>query len=75
MNCALKLVNEIILYYDARSKKHQILKLFHFKNFSLTSIMLFMLLFLGVIFYYLLCIWFILLTVFLYLPCVYVLSL
>ena len=23
-NCALKLVNEIILYYDARSKKHQI---------------------------------------------------
>ena len=25
-NCALKLVYEIILYYDARSKKHQILK-------------------------------------------------
>jgi hypothetical protein len=24
-NCALKLVNEIILYYDAWSKKHQIL--------------------------------------------------
>ena len=23
-NCALKLVDEIILYYDARSKKHQI---------------------------------------------------
>jgi len=23
-NCALKLVEEIILYYDARSKKHQI---------------------------------------------------
>ena len=23
-NCALKLVNEIILYYGARSKKHQI---------------------------------------------------
>ena len=23
-NCALKLVNEIILYYDALSKKHQI---------------------------------------------------
>ena len=22
-NCALKLVNEIILHYDARSKKHQ----------------------------------------------------
>ena len=25
-NCALKLVDEIILYYDAWSKKHQILK-------------------------------------------------
>ena len=25
LNCALKLVEEIILYYDARSKKHQIL--------------------------------------------------
>ena len=24
-NCALKLVDEIILYYDARSKKHQIM--------------------------------------------------
>jgi len=23
-NCALKLVDEIILYYDSRSKKHQI---------------------------------------------------
>ena len=23
LNCALKLVEEIILYYDARSKKHQ----------------------------------------------------
>ena len=23
-NCALKLVDEIILYYDARSEKHQI---------------------------------------------------
>ena len=23
-NCALKLVDEIILYYDARSKKHEI---------------------------------------------------
>ena len=23
-NCALKLVDEITLYYDARSKKHQI---------------------------------------------------
>ena len=27
MNCALKLVEEIILYYDARSKKHQITQL------------------------------------------------
>ena len=26
-NCALKLVDEIILYYDARSKKHQIRKI------------------------------------------------
>ena len=25
-NCALKLVDEIILYYDARSKKHQIIE-------------------------------------------------
>jgi len=25
-NCALKLVDEIILYYDARSEKHQITK-------------------------------------------------
>jgi len=24
-NCALKLVDEIILYYDVRSKKHQII--------------------------------------------------
>ena len=24
LNCALKLAKEIILYYDARSKKHQI---------------------------------------------------
>ena len=24
-NCALKFVDEIILYYDARSKKHQII--------------------------------------------------
>jgi len=24
LNCVLKLVEEIILYYDARSKKHQI---------------------------------------------------
>ena len=27
-NCALKLVHEIILYYDARSKKHQIFLVF-----------------------------------------------
>ena len=27
LNCALKLVEEIILYYDARSKKHQISRL------------------------------------------------
>ena len=33
-NCALKLVNEIILYYDARSKKHQIFEL----NFALKLI-------------------------------------
>ena len=26
LNCALKLVEEIILYYDTRSKKHQITK-------------------------------------------------
>ena len=26
LKCALKLVEEIILYYDARSKKHQITK-------------------------------------------------
>ena len=26
LNCALKLVEEIILYYDARSKKHQIIR-------------------------------------------------
>ena len=26
LNCALKLVEEIILYYDARSKKHQTIK-------------------------------------------------
>ena len=27
LKCALKLVEEIILYYDARSKKHQIIKI------------------------------------------------
>ena len=29
LNCALKLVEEIILYYDARSKKHQIIIIVH----------------------------------------------
>ena len=33
-NCALKLVDEIILYYDARSKKHQITQ----KNFFLKEL-------------------------------------
>jgi len=33
-NCALKLVDEIILYYDARSKKHQIENIF-IPNFNL----------------------------------------
>ena len=27
LNCALKLAEEMILYYDARSKKHQIITL------------------------------------------------
>ena len=39
-NCALKLVDEIVLYYDARLKKHQIyVNIFHFKfntNFPAT---------------------------------------
>ena len=30
-NCALKLVDEIILYYDARSKKHQTTRGFSYK--------------------------------------------
>jgi len=30
LNCALELVEEIILYYDARSKKHQIRLLGYF---------------------------------------------
>ena len=34
-NCALKLVDEIILYYDARSKKHQITIRMYF-HFSFT---------------------------------------
>ena len=32
-NCALKLVDEIILYYDARSKKHQITVPVGFRGF------------------------------------------
>ena len=31
-NCGLKLVDEIILYYDARSKKHQITDGEYLKN-------------------------------------------
>jgi len=31
-NCPLKLVDEIILYYDARSKKHQIPEDFNMKQ-------------------------------------------
>ena len=27
LNCALKLVEEIIIYYEARSKKHQMSKI------------------------------------------------
>ena len=34
-NCALKLVDEIILYYDAPSKKHQILIVVNFLHVSL----------------------------------------
>ena len=34
LNCALKLVEEIILYYGARSKKHQITDLNCFNGFS-----------------------------------------
>ena len=33
-NCALKLVDEIILHYDARSKKHQITFHLGYKNQS-----------------------------------------
>ena len=32
-NCALKLVDEIMLYYDARSKKHQITTINYFMQF------------------------------------------
>ena len=39
-NCALKLVDEIILYYDARSKKHQIsyFRLAYFDVDAVTSV-------------------------------------
>ena len=38
LKCALKLVEEIILYYDARSKKHQItIMLLMSFNFSLIT--------------------------------------
>ena len=33
LKCALKLVEEIILYYDARSKKHQIMWIKFSRNF------------------------------------------
>ena len=33
-NCALKLIDEIILYYDARSKEHQIDLLCRLKMFE-----------------------------------------
>ena len=32
LKCALKLVEEIILYYDGRSKKHQTINLCSFLN-------------------------------------------
>jgi len=35
-NCALKLVDEISLYYDARSKKHQNTRLF--ESFVITYV-------------------------------------
>ena len=36
-NCALKLVNEIILYYDARSKKYQKTAYYYVQTSSFTS--------------------------------------
>ena len=36
LKCALKLVEEIILYYDARSKKHQNI-VSCFSNFNIAS--------------------------------------
>ena len=37
-NCALKLVDEIILYYNARSKKHQTYNIDWFRKDSIISI-------------------------------------
>ena len=37
LNCALKLVEELILYYDARSKKHQTEVLFCLSRFAYNS--------------------------------------
>ena len=36
-NCALKLVDEIILYYDARSKKHQIPQIYFSQLLTVTT--------------------------------------
>ena len=41
LNCTLKLVEEIILYYDARSKKHQnintlMYKVWHVEKYKIT---------------------------------------
>ena len=41
-NCALKLVDEIILYYDARSKKRQINSLVVYCNFDEYRMVLFL---------------------------------
>ena len=38
LKCALKLVEEIILYYDARSKKHQITFCIGYKNQSVNVV-------------------------------------
>ena len=37
-NCALKLVDEIILYNDARSKKHQIANVCHCTRFKIDAL-------------------------------------
>ena len=38
LNCALKLVEEIILYYDARSNKHQVVVGNFIGNFEYTEL-------------------------------------